>query len=163
MANLYDLTENMRQLQEFLEEADELPEDMWEAADMIKGAYEDKMAGYAKVMKNMIAERDALLAEKVRLEKKADRLDNAITWLKANVLRSMKTLGVTRVDTTIGSWRTRKNPYKLVVDDPAKLPDGWWIQQEPKLDKAALRHYLLETGEVIEGAHLEQDEGVSLR
>ena len=163
MANLYELTENMAQLQEFLEEADELPEDMWDAAEVIKGAYEDKMAGYAKILKNMIAERDAVLAEKVRLEKKADRLDNAIDWLKGNVLRSMQRLGVKKVSTTIGNWSIRKNPYKLIVDDPKKLAEGWLIPQEPKVDKAALRHFLLETGEIIDGAHLEQDEGVTLR
>ena len=163
MANLYDITKELAYLQDALEESDEAPEGLWEYAMSMQGEFEDKMAGYAKVLRNLAAERDAAMAEKVRLEKRADRLDAAIAWMKENVLRSMQRLNVTRVDTTIGTWRTRKNPWKVIVDDETKLPEEFLIPQLPKVDKAALRHRLLDTGEIIDGAHLEQTEGVVFR
>ena len=161
---LYELTSSYLQLQELLEESvdDQLLADTLEA---VQGEYDVKMEAYAKVIKNLEANMDALKVEAKRLTDKRKVLENNIDRLKKAMFDSMKAVGKTKAGGQLFTVAIQKNGGKLPVimaadADLSILPDQLVVVTEtPALD--AIRE-LLEAGKVVEGFSLGQ-RGESLR
>ena len=161
---LYELTADLITLQELLEESvdDQLLQDTLEA---VQGEYDVKMEAYAKVIKNLEADIDALKAEAKRLTDKRKVLENNIDRLKKAMFDSMKATGKTKAGGQLFTVAIQKNGGKLPVivaedADLSILPDQLVkVVESPDLE--AIRE-LLEAGKVVEGFSLGQ-RGESLR
>jgi chaperonin cofactor prefoldin len=161
---LYELTSDLITLQELLEESvdDQLLQDTLEA---VQGEYDVKMESYAKVIKNLEADIDALKAEAKRLTDKRKVLENNIDRLKKAMFDSMKATGITKAGGQLFTVAIQKNGGKLPVIvsnnvDLSILPDQLVkVVESPDLE--AIRE-LLEAGKVVEGFTL-GERGESLR
>lgn len=162
MANLYEITGELLRLQDILEFEDEIPEDLAAEMEAVRGEWEQKMDGYARILRNLTARRDSVADEAKRLTEMKQKLDSRIEWLRTAVQTSMSAMNVTRVDTPIGTWRRQNNPVKVVVTDETKIPEGF-LKYTVSVDKDGLKRWMQETGEVFEGAHLEQTEGIRFK
>ena len=165
MANLYELTNQMLQLQEALEYGAETPEQ--EAAiiaqmEAVAVDFDAKADGYAKVIKNMSAQAEAIRTEEKRLAARRKVLENGIDRLKDAIYSAMMAVGTRKVQTTIGSWGIQKNPPSVAVTDEKAIPAEYWITPPPVLDKQALREDLKQ-GCLIAGCELQQTESVRFR
>ncbi len=161
---LYELTSDLITLQELLEESvdDQLLQDTLEA---VQGEYDVKMEAYAKVIKNLEANMDALKAEVKRLTDKRKVLENNIDRLKKAMFDSMKAVGKTKAGGQLFTVAIQKNGGKVPVimaadADLSILPDQLVkVVESPDLE--AIRE-LLEAGKVVEGFTL-GERGESLR
>ena len=164
MSKLYELTSDLITLQELLEESvdDQLLQDTLEA---VQGEYDVKMESYAKVIKNLEADVDALKAEAKRLTDKRTVLENNVKRLKKAMFDSMKATGKTKAGGQLFTVAIQKNGGILpviVADDVdlSILPDQLVkVEESPNLE--AIRE-LLEAGKVVEGFTL-GERGESLR
>ncbi len=161
---LYELTSDLITLQELLEESvdDQLLQDTLEA---VQGEYDVKMESYAKVIKNLEADMDALKTEAKRLTDKRKVLENNIDRLKKAMFDSMKAVGKSKAGGQLFTVAIQKNGGKVPVimaedADLSILPDQLVkVVESPDLE--AIRE-LLEAGKVVEGFTL-GERGESLR
>lgn len=164
MSKLYEITGDLLQLQELLED-DATDEALKDTLEAVQGEYEIKLENYCKVIKNLEADMDALKAEADRLTAKRKVLENNIDRLKKAMYDSMKATKTDKVKGTLFTVAIQKNGGKIpviVAPDATtdKLPDSLVIYTEkPNLD--AIREQL-EAGKSITGFSL-GERGESLR
>lgn len=164
MANLYEVTGNLLTVQSMLEDSvdDDVLKDTLEA---VQGEFDYKLEQYAKVIKNLEADVDALKNEAKRLTDKRKVLENNIARLKATMFDSMKATGTTKVKGQLFTIAIQKNGGKIPVimaegTTTDHLPDQLVkVVESPDLD--AIRE-VLEAGKVVEGFSL-GERGESLR
>ena len=162
MATLYEMTNEYIQVLEMAEDPDVDEQVIADTLDAIGGAIEEKADGYAKLIREMMARREAIKKEESRLSMMGTTIDNRIMFLKEHLETAMIVTGKTKFKTDLFSYSIQKNPPKVVIDDETKIPKGYWIPQQPKLDKDSLKKFL-QSGEKCDYAHLEQTEGVRIR
>lgn len=161
---LYEITGDLLQLQSMLEDSveDDVLKDTLEA---VQGEFDYKLEQYAKVIKNLEADVDALKNEAKRLTDKRKVLENNITRLNAAMFDSMKATGTSKVKGQLFTVAIQKNGGKVPVimaegTTTEHLPDQLVnIVETPNLD--AIRE-VLEAGKVVEGFSL-GERGESLR
>lgn len=161
MATLYELTDEYRQLMEMMEDESIDQEVLRDTLEGLDGELEIKAENYAKVIAELGGKVDVLDREIERLKGKKEVIGNNIKRIKQQLEKSMIDTGKRKFKTDLFSFGIQKNPPTVVVDQKDKIPEEYWIVQEPKLDKTALKKWLKDNAE--EYAHLEQSEGLRIR
>lgn len=164
--NLYDLTGEVLQLQELLESGEVIDQEL--LADVLADTtsdYEQKIESYAKIIKNLSANVDALKLEAERLTKRRKAVEANIDSLKARMFDSMKATGKTKIKGDLFTVSIRANGGKIpvVVDvDTSELPDELVkIEEKPNLDAIAA---YIETHPETKLAHFgERGESLSIK
>lgn len=140
--NLYDLTGDILKVQNILETGEVADAEL--LADVLADTtadYEEKIENYAKVVKNLSADVDALKAEEKRLTTRRKALENNIEALKARMFDSMKATGKTKIKGSVFTVSIQANGGKIpvIVDVPTeKLPDDLVkIEEKPDLEALA--------------------------
>ena len=162
MSSLYDLTE---QFQELLSMALDPDVDEQALADTMEGIeceIEEKADGYAKVIKSLEADVEALKVEEARLAGRRKNISANIDRMKRSLETAMRLTGKTKFKTSLFSFNIAKNPPALKIDMPDRVPEEFLIPQEPKVDSAAIKKELKE-GVVYGWCHLEQSESLRIR
>lgn len=161
MATLFELTGEWLDLYEMADDPD-MDADVWfDTIEALEGEIEDKADGYAKVIAQLNADMDAIKAEEDRLYNRRKTIDNRIKNMKERLQAMMELTGKTKIKTTFFSFGIQKNPASVVIDDESKVPAGYWIPQQPKLDKTSLKEWLKD--HECEWAHLAQSESLRIR
>jgi hypothetical protein len=166
MATLYELTGQMQALLALMEDPDVDPQIIEDALEAISGEIEVKADGYARVMAELEARKAAVKAEKDRLAALESSLGKNIDRMKESLKTSMIATGKTKFKTDLFSFSVQKNPPKVVIDDPSRIPEGFLIPQPPKVDTASIKESLksVDAGSMWEGiCHLEQGESLRIR
>lgn len=156
--NLYELSNNYLKVLEM-----DLDEDtLRDTLDSIEGTWEDKAEAIAKIIRMKIAKKQAVASEKTRLASMEKTLGNDIQFLKQYTEDNMRLIGKTKFEAGIFSFAIQKNPPCVEIFDEALLPKRFLIEQQPKIDKTAIKE-LLKQGEEVPGAKLKQTEGLRIR
>lgn len=158
---LYELTSEYLDLLAMLEDPEADEQIINDTLEAIGGELEDKADGYARVMRQMDADAKAIKAEEDRLAMRRKSLENRSAWLKDRLQSVMEVTGKTKFKTQFFTFGIQKNPASVVIDDESKIPAGYWIPQQPKLDKASLKDWLKENE--CDWAHLAQTESLRIR
>lgn len=143
--NLYDLTGDILKLQDILESGEAVNTEL--LANVLADTtadYEEKIENYAKVIKNLSADVDALKAEEKRLTTRRKALENNIDALKGRMFDSMKATGNTKIKGSVFTVSIQPNGGKVpvIVDvDTAQLPDEL-VRIEEKPDIEAITKYI---------------------
>lgn len=156
---LYDLTNNYRQVLDLIEEGDERFLDTLESVDE---AIEDKVENYGKVIKSVEAGIEGLKAEEKRLAERRKFMENSVKRMKENVEQSMISTGKTKIKGPLFTFSIQKNPPSVEVIEERHIPQGFWIPQEPKLNKKELLEEL-KLGHEVPGVELKQSESLRIR
>jgi chromosome segregation ATPase len=128
----------------------------------------DCMEGETDLREAISALSDALLDDETRLA----GLDATITRLEARALRyrkrmetarkviqkAMEQAGVRKLELPEATLSIGRTPQGVVIFEEAAIPDEYWIEQKPKLNKAAIKSDL-KAGKNVVGATL--DNGAS--
>ena len=159
---LYELTDDYLRLLEFAEDPDCDPDVLKDTLEGIEGSIEIKADGYAKVIKELTARKEALDAEVARLQNRSRTIDNNIKRIKENLTFCMVAIDKRKIKTDLFSFSVQKNQASVKFDIPEEeVPDEYMrIKKEP--DKTSIKK-AIEAGEEITWAHLEQSEGVRIR
>ena len=126
----------------------------------IEGEIEDKADGYAKIIKELEARRDARKAEAKRLTESAKVFENRVNTLKSNLFNAMKTTGKTKFATDLFSFNITKNGGKQPLTIDGEVPKEY-TKTVIENDTDKIRQ-ALENGKKLPFAHLEP-RGESLR
>lgn len=162
---LYELTtEYEALLAEYEAAEDEARRDeLLEMFDALQDDIGDKGEAYARVLRNLSAQRDAYKAEADRLTRKAKASEKAMDGLKAQLLSAMQRVGATKLETSIGKWSVRTNPWSVEVLDVDAVPAEYHVPQPDKIDKRAILAAFKETGEIVGGVMMNQTTGIQFR
>ena len=163
---LYELTNELQQLLMMAEDPDVDPEILQDTIEGVTGEIEVKADGYAKVIRQLEADASGLKAEIDRLTARKRSIDNSVERMKEALKNAMMIADKTKFKTELFSFNIQLNPAKVVIDDPANIPRGFLIPQEPKVDTAAIRKSLQDEQEApfLRGiAHLERSTGLRIR
>ncbi len=161
MAKLYEIVGEFKEL---LEMASEENMDQKLISDTLEGVefeFEEKADGYAKVVKMLEGDVEAIDKEIKRLTEKKNTIKNNISGIKKNLENAMLVTGKTKFKTLLFGYNIQKNPASVSIDDETLIPKDFWIEQEPKLDKKSLAAYLKENE--VSWAHLTQTESLRIR
>ena len=159
-ARMYDLVGQMEYLRSLLTDPDTDEEVVLGTMEAIDLEIEDKADGYAKIMKMLTGEANAIGAEIERLSARKKALENNVARLKENLEQAMVFLGKTKFKTDLFSFSIQKNPASVNIT--GDVPEQFMIPQEPKLDKKGLIAYIKEHGDT-EYAQLTQGESLRIR
>lgn len=160
MSTLYELTNQYQQLLELESEIDE--QTFIDTLQSIDEAIEDKAENLSKVIKEIESTVSVITNEISRLQSKKQTLNNRMANLKTYLQGEMEKVNKTKVKGALFTVNIQNNPPSLKVDSADKIPKSFYIEQEPTLDKKALKE-AVKNGEVIEGVALVQTQSVRIR
>lgn len=161
MSTLYELTDDYLRLLEFAEDVDVEEQAFIDTMEAIEGEIEDKADGYARVIKQLSADAEALDKEAKRLSDRKQSIDNRIKRMKESLTKAMVVTGKTKFKTDLFSFNVQKNAPATVIDDEEAIPEEFW-RVKREVDKSKIKDALKE-GKEFKWAHLEQGESVRIR
>jgi|SRR5690625_498413 len=156
--NLYELSAAYQEIQAMIEDGQDGLEDTLES---LNDAIEDKAVGYAKVIRNLEAQSNAIRGEEKRLAERRKSLDNNIKRMKMSLEETMIHNDKKRIKTDLFTFNIQKNPPSIKVIDEDLIPKRFYVEQQPKLDRRSLINELKENE--MPGVELTQGEGLRIR
>lgn len=166
MSTLYELTGQMQALLALMEDPDTDPQIIEDSLEAVSGEIEVKADGYARVRAELMFTSAALKAEIDRLTARKRAIDNNIDRMMESLKNGLIAAGKPKFKTDLFSFSVQKNPPRVVIDDPSRIPEGFLIPQEPKVDTASIKESLksVDAAASWEGiCHLEQGESLRIR
>lgn len=158
MATLYELTDQYKMLQNFIEENN--VEGFELALSQIQGEIGEKLEGYAMVLKNIESDIAGIKAEEKRLADRRKSMESNIARIKENVADTLLTVEGNRVKTEKFTFSFRKST-SVQIENDAAIPQQF-IKVEKTISRAELAK-ALKAGEQIEGAQLVENQSLSIR
>lgn len=156
--NLYDLTQSQLQLLQMIEDGI----DVLDTLEANKEAIEDKLEGYAKIIKMMEGNISVIKAEEQRLQKKRSVYENGVERLEKAVYQSMIDTGNRKVEGKLFKFSIANNPASVEVLDDSLIPKGYFVQPAPTLDKNAIKEEL-KLGHEVPGVQLKVGESLRIK
>lgn len=142
--NLYELTGQMLQLQQMLEDPEVDAQVLADTMEAVEGELEIKADGYGKIIRNFESNVASIKAEKDRLTALQNIYEGSIKRLKDNLQESMTATGKRKIETDLFKFSIQKNGGALpvIVDvSTDDLPDECVIIAENP-DLKAIASYL---------------------
>lgn len=158
---LYEITGQFMELLEMAQEGVLDRETIEDTLEGVEFEFEEKADAYAKVVNSLNADVNAIDKEIKRLTERKDMISNNAKRIKESLERAMIETGKTRFKTALFGFGIQKNPPSVVIDDETAVPDAYYIPQEPKFDKAAIKKFLKENK--VPWAHLQWTESLRIR
>ncbi len=157
MSTLYELTGELLELMDMMEDPDCDPQMIQDTMEGSKLEFTEKVEGYLMVMLDLEGNAEKLKKEEDRLSRRRKTIENNIKNLKKNLMQSMEVLDKTKVKTEHFSVTLKNSAPSLVIDQEGDIPDKYKISQPDKIDRNKLKEFLkgLSENETCEYAHLE--------
>ena len=158
MATLYELTDQYKMLQNFIEENN--VEGFELALSQIQGEISEKLEGYAMVLKNIESDIAGIKAEEKRLADRRKATESNLARIKGNMTDALLTVEGNRVKTEKFTFSFRKST-SVQIENDATIPPQF-IKVEKTISRSELAK-ALKAGEQIEGAQLIENQSLSIR
>lgn len=162
---LYELTGELLELMEMAQDPDVDPDALNDTMEAINLAFEDKADGYAKIIRTLTAQADAIKAEAARLKDREKSFRDKADTIKRNLEAAMLATDKRNIKTALFTFSIRRNPESVVMDVkyPESVPERFWKVRDPEIDKTAIKK-ALKAGENLDGiAHLVQTESLQIK
>lgn len=160
MSTLYNLTSDYENILNMLYDENIDEQMILDTLESIEGEIEDKADGYAKIIKELEAKKNAREEEAKRLTDSAKVFKNRVNTLKQNLFNSMKQTGKTKFETNLFSFNIVKNGGKQTLTIDGEVTKEY-TKTVIENDTDKIRQ-ALESGKNLPFAHLEP-RGESLR
>lgn len=159
MTSLYQLTGQILELQNALQDCDEQT-----IADTIDGSgvlddIQAKAQNIICLARSLEADAAVCEAEAARLSERAKAFEKRAQALKDAVLRAMQAIGADKIKTNLFTLSVTKNPPAVEITEQSLIPADFYVNK-PQLDKSKIKD-ALKSGSPVAGATLVQR--VSLR
>lgn len=162
MATLYEIQGQFRALMEMAQECDLTQADIKDTLEGLECELEEKADDYAKVIRSLEGDVQAIDGEIKRLTDKKRTVQNNIKSMKASLEGAMTEAGKKKIKTVLFGFTIQKNPPSVRILDEDKVPVTYRIKQPDKIDKDAVKRVLKESGST-EWAELVQTESLRIR
>ena len=153
---LYELTEQWNDVYSLMEDGETDEQVIQDTLEGIEGEIEDKADNYAKIIRNLQADAEALKAEEDRLNRRRKSVESHIQWLKDNLQANLEFIGKIKFRTNLFSFSVSKNGGKqplAITENLDEIPGKFLIPQPPKVNNDAVRELLKD--KEVEWARLE--------
>ena len=156
---LYEISDEMQRLAD----TDDKELDVKKELAALGMLFADKARNIAALIRNLEAERTAVLDEANRLQHKAQALDNRITQIKSYLQSEMIRTGQDSIKAGIFKIRLQNSPQSLIIREIEAIPLEFKEEiHEWKIDKLAILKHLKATGEIVEGVDVTQNKHVRI-
>lgn len=160
MATLYELTGQYLDIYN-LEIDDETKLDTIESLGLDE-EIEAKAENYAKLIRNLEADKQIYKEEEQRFKEKKEKTDKKIERLKRDLQASMEITGKTKIKGELFTLSIQNTKASVVVDE-AKLPEKYWTKKVTEAPNKKELYDLLKAGEEIEGATLQENRSLRIK
>lgn len=165
MATIYDLTADIKKLNDLLIEGEIDVEVIRDALINSKEELSIKLEDYAKVIRHLESDIAGIKAEETRLADRRHAIEHNIEHMKDVMMFALIQSGETKVKGQLFTIGIQKSPASVVIDAESidDIPECYLIDQAPKIDKKLIGDDL-KNGTALEGiAHLEQKDSLRIR
>lgn len=138
------------------ENGGEITPEIEEQLSINRDQLQTKGVNYALVIRQLTGESDMIDTEIKRLQTMKKSKDNTIDRMKNTIKDAMILHGVEKLQGDIISLSIRKSPDAVIVEDDAKIPDEYKVDQPKKIDKKSISN-ALKQGIEVPGASLKID------
>lgn len=161
--NLYELTTQFQQAMDALRVDEETGEVIgFEAVDALDAAFEDKAEAYAVVIKSLLAQAQAIHAERDNLKAREESAKRKAESLKKHLAQSMDAVGKDKIETARAALTFRKSTQVNILNDVEVPDDLCKIVIDRKPDKTAIGK-LLRGGDIVPGAELIENRNLQVK
>ena len=164
MSSIYEITQDYLYLMEMAEMEEVDAQMVADTLEAVEGELEYKAEAYAKIMKNLEGDIQALKSEEERLSQKRKTIENNIKRMKEALQSVMEVTGKTKFKTQLFSFGIQNNaPSVVVTADIKDIPAEYLRVKEPEVDKTAIKKAIQEGIDLSDIAHLEQSQSLRIR
>ena len=160
---LYNITNKFVDLMDKVENGELTEEEYNQLGEELALELQHKGSGIIGYAQNEEALIDAVDTQIKRLQEFKKSKQNKLEKFKQYVKENMERLGITKMDTELGTLSINKNPMSVEIENEEEIPEQF--KQEvvtTKIDKTAIKNHFKDTGEIIPGAKIVDDK-TSLR
>lgn len=160
---LYKITNKFAELMDMAENGELTEEQYNELGEQLALELQQKGSGIIGYTQNEEALIDAVDMQIKRLQEFKKSKQSKLEKFKQYVKENMECLGITKMDTELGTLSIAKNPMSVEIENEEEIPEEF--KQEVitvKIDKTAIKNYFKTTGELIAGVKIVDDK-TSLR
>ena len=160
---LYNITNKFAELMDMAENG-ELTEEQYNAlGEQLALELQQKGSGIIGYTQNEEALIEAVDFQIKRLQDLKKARQNKLEKFKQYVKENMDRLGITKMDTELGTLSIAKNPMSVEIENEEEIPEQFKQQVITiKIDKTAIKNHFKTTGELIAGVKIVDDK-TSLR
>ena len=160
---LYNITNKFAELMDMAENG-ELTEEQYNAlGEQLTLELQQKGSGIIGYTQNEEAFIEAVDFQIKRLQDLKKARQNKLEKFKQYVKENMDRLGITKMDTELGTLSIAKNPMSVEIENEEEIPKEFKQQViTTKIDKTAIKNHFKATGEIIPGTRIIDDK-TSLR
>jgi len=165
MASTYEITSEMLQLMDMMEDPDMDQAIVYDTYAAVAGERSYKFESCVKIIKNLEGDIAAYKKEADDFTKKAKAAEGTIKRIKSMMEWSMRMTDDTKADAGLFKVSLQNNPPSVVLDEQyiENIPEEYLKYKEPEVDKAKIKDDL-KAGKDLEGiAHLEQTQSIRIR
>ena len=162
MSTLYEITQNMKQLNNYLDN-DVLDEETYNnTLDIIKTELSNKSTSLIHVIKNIESDETMIDNEIKRLKAIKDRKSKNLKDIKEYIKVCMEQMNLTKIETPIGNFSLRKSE-SIDIINPVKIPAQYLnTVVEYKPDKVKIKE-AIKSGIKIEGAEIVTNNNLNIK
>ena len=160
---LYKITNKFAELMDMAENGELTEEQYNELGEQLALELQQKGSGIIGYTQNEEALIDAVDMQIKRLQEFKKSKQSKLEKFKQYVKDNMERLGITKMDTELGTLSIAKNPMSVEIENEDEIPSEF--KQEvvtTKIDKTAIKNHFKTTGELIAGVKIVDDK-TSLR
>ena len=165
---LYEIAETYNRFMQAVEDGDVPEECIEDTLEAIQGELEDKVDNIACLIKSLVAETEAMKAEKKNLEARMKAKANLAERLKAYVSETMRNSGINKIETVRKKLSFRKSSSLYIEDEnefiAMALAENEMLIRHGKIEinKEVVKEYL-GNGVVIPGAEIRENYNLQIK
>ena len=160
---LYNITNKFAELMDMAENGELTEEQYNELGEQLALELQQKGSGIIGYTQNEEALIDAVDMQIKRLQEFKKSKQTKLEKFKQYVKDNMERLGITKMDTELGTLSIAKNPMSVEIENEEEIPEEFKQQViTVKIDKTAIKNHFKATGEIIPGTRIIDDK-TSLR
>lgn len=165
---LYEIAETYNRFMQAVEDGDVPDECIEDTLEAIQGELEDKVDNIACLIKSLVAETEAMKAEKKNLEARMKTKTNLAERLKAYVSDTMRNSGINKIETVRNKLSFRKSSSLFIENESEFIRrameenESFLRYTEPEIDKNVVKDYLA-MGKVIPGAEIRENYNLQIK
>lgn len=162
MANIYELTEQIKALQAAYENG-EIPEDAFnDTLEGLKLELPELIENICKWRADVLADIAGYKAEINRLSERKQHAEKLVERLQNYMYSALQAAGQRKIKACTFAVSIVKSAPALKIYDESLIPKTYYVPQPDKLDHAAIKE-AIKSGQKVPGAELVQGEHLNIR
>lgn len=161
MANLYEISERYKNIQDLIGNEEITEEILKNAAEDVEDELQEKLLNIAKLCKNIKGNKAMIKEEEKRLEKKETILDNRLKSLENYIKLCLNNARLNKMDLGIFKISIRKSE-STEITNLSLIPEEFLNFKKPEAKKTEIKKAIKE-GREIQGAKIVENESLVIK